>query len=197
MHQKDTTARLCAFCGVVITKRFTPSVLKRGWGLFCSNECCGKANRRRNSWACARCGMHFEAKASRRRTFCSVECAQNESRNGSRYAQPGWTKEGFLARIKVVEECWVWQAKRDRKGYGVLKYGSRIPVGAHRFGYQLLVGPIPDGLWVLHHCDNPPCVRPDHLFLGTQGDNMQDMAAKGRGRNQQGPFSQKVAAALR
>jgi hypothetical protein len=53
-------------------------------------------------------------------------------------------------------------------------------VQAHRFAYELAYGAIPPGLWALHHCDNPPCVRPDHLFLGTQSDNMLDAIHKGR-----------------
>lgn len=57
---------------------------------------------------------------------------------------------------------------------------DRVPTGAHRISWQLHFGPIPLGMWVLHHCDNPPCVRPDHLFLGTHPENMADRMAKGR-----------------
>lgn len=63
--------------------------------------------------------------------------------------------------------------------YGHLSYQGKH-WAAHRLSWTIANGPIPDGVQVLHHCDNPPCVRPDHLFLGTIGDNIRDAAAKGR-----------------
>jgi len=64
-------------------------------------------------------------------------------------------------------------------GYGRFTIGKRI-FGAHRLSYMLAYGSIPDGLFVCHRCDNPPCVRPEHLFLGTPIDNIKDSLAKGR-----------------
>ena len=93
-------------------------------------------------------------------------------------------EDRFWEKVDTSGECWEWVAARDRTGYGLFKWrhgddGMRNIV-AHRASYMLLVGPIPGGMKVLHRCDNRPCVRPDHLFLGTQSDNMLDMSAKGR-----------------
>ncbi len=85
----------------------------------------------------------------------------------------------FWAKVDKSSDCWVWTASLDDKGYGQLGVDKR-PLRAHRISYRIQHGEIPDGLHVLHHCDNPPCVRPDHLFLGTHADNMADMCKKGR-----------------
>lgn len=80
--------------------------------------------------------------------------------------------------------CWLWTgARMSRNRYGHISVGGRAGgmVGAHRVSWELHFGPIPDGLEVLHSCDNPPCVRPAHLFLGTQATNIVDMDTKGRG----------------
>jgi len=79
------------------------------------------------------------------------------------------------------DECWEWQGSRHPFGYGTINV-QRRPVTAHRIAYQFAHGDVPAGLYVLHHCDNPPCVNPAHLFLGTAKDNTEDMMAKGRGR---------------
>lgn len=82
------------------------------------------------------------------------------------------------------DSCWEWQAYRNPQGYGYFKVVSReTPWQAHRFMWVANHGPIPPGMFVCHHCDNPACTNPSHLFLGTQRDNLVDMTIKGRRRN--------------
>lgn len=88
----------------------------------------------------------------------------------------------FWAKVRKSdgEGCWEWTAGKQASGHGFFfpKHGKIVR--AYRYAWELTFGAIPAGLCVLHHCDNPACVRPDHLFLGTQADNMRDMDAKGR-----------------
>lgn len=86
----------------------------------------------------------------------------------------------FWSHVDRNGDCWVWRLSTTRYGHGRFTLGFNVGIPAHRFSWYLTHGPIPDGLWVLHRCDNPPCVRPDHLFLGTHQDNVDDMVAKGR-----------------
>ncbi len=76
--------------------------------------------------------------------------------------------------------CWDWMAWRDRKGYGGINISGRCR-SAHRSYYEAKVGTIPDGKFLCHHCDNPGCVNPTHMFIGTNLDNVRDMHKKGRG----------------
>lgn len=83
------------------------------------------------------------------------------------------------ARIQRGPGCWLWTGNVNRKGYGYIQFMGKSWL-AHRLLYTLSVGPIPPGLAVCHHCDNPPCVRPDHLFIGSLVENNRDMLLKGR-----------------
>jgi hypothetical protein len=82
----------------------------------------------------------------------------------------------FMSHVAVSDGCWVWTGALSTNGYG--RHGNGLY--AHRTAYRLYVEPIPDGLFVLHRCDNPPCVRPSHLYAGTHQDNMRDMRVRGR-----------------
>lgn len=79
------------------------------------------------------------------------------------------------------DECWIWTASRNATGYGTIQAeGGLRPLLSHRVVYELTCGPIPAGMNVLHRCDNPACCNPDHLWLGSQIENIADMNIKGR-----------------
>lgn len=97
-------------------------------------------------------------------------------------------KNRLMSHVVVndVSGCWEWQGSR-RSGYGRMIVGSRTDrtrrsESAHRVSYKLHYGEIPNGMEVCHRCDNPCCVNPDHLFLGTRQDNIDDRESKGRNR---------------
>ena len=85
----------------------------------------------------------------------------------------------FWSKVQKAEGCWNWTAGASSRGYGVLEVGGR-QMRAHRISWELRHGPIPAGVHVCHRCDNPRCVRPEHLWLGTNSDNMRDASQKGR-----------------
>lgn len=85
----------------------------------------------------------------------------------------------FMSKVEKTDTCWNWKASCHKIGYGDFRVGKNMR-RAHRVSYTLFVGEIPDNKKVLHKCDNRRCVNPDHLFLGTQKDNMIDMIKKGR-----------------
>lgn len=91
----------------------------------------------------------------------------------------------YTASIGASEDqCWEWRGTIDTGGYGALRKPGRYSgkTRASRYSWELHNGPIPDGMHVLHTCDNTKCVNPNHLWAGTHSDNMRDMTAKGRGK---------------
>lgn len=131
---------------------------------------------------CEQCGGEFLAKPSFVRKgqgrFCSRSCAV-----GFKNSKP-WP-ERFWDKVRVTDGCWLWIAHTDRAGYGRI-WQNNIMSHAHRVSWELCNGPIPNRLHVLHQCDNPPCVNPDHLALGTHADNMRESAERYRRYNQSG-----------
>ena len=105
-------------------------------------------------------------------------CAKCRGVEGSKYHGRNCDKNARFDRSYRITDsgCWEWVGPRQPNGYGVIAEG----LSTHRFSYERFKGAIPLGMCVLHSCDNKICVNPEHLFLGTNNDNTQDMMAKGR-----------------
>lgn len=85
----------------------------------------------------------------------------------------------FLSKVELSGECWVWVAGRFQSGYGAFYTGGKTR-RAHRVSYELFTGSLPSAALITHHCDNPPCVNPEHLWAGTPQTNMDDKVARRR-----------------
>jgi hypothetical protein len=105
--------------------------------------------------------------------FCSRPC-QYEWRR-----RPDVRNEQFWAQVNKTDSCWLWTGWKLNSGYGESTFQGR-KMTVHRYSYTLAHGPIPAGKHVLHRCDVPTCVNPDHLFLGKDADNVRDKVSKGR-----------------
>ena len=128
---------------------------------------------------CPQCENPFPVRAcwQTRRTCCSRPCKDAYTR--ANHAKRFW----HFVDKKGEDECWEWIGSRrlgKRENYGRFFISKGKAIGAHRFSYEMAHSPIPEGKQVLHHCDNPPCVNPKHLWLGTQEDNMRDRSEKRR-----------------
>jgi hypothetical protein len=111
-----------------------------------------------------------------------------EMRNGcGQFVSTKTLEDRFWEKVEKTDGCWLWTGV-VKGWYGRIRRGRAADgdVGAHRFSYELHCGPIPSGMFVCHRCDNPRCVNPDHLFVGTQRDNMRDKIKKHRGNNPRG-----------
>lgn len=155
MQPQRTMPAACVICGEPTKRPAYPSRVKNGRAQTCSRHCAGALSERR---AADRETARFWSKVN---------------------------KDGPTIRPELGS-CWIWTGKTDEHGYGSffcgsIRNGSRRFERAHRYAYEQEGTPIPDGLFGLHHCDNPPCVRPSHISPGTNQDNMDDMRAKGRG----------------
>ena len=134
---------------------------------------------------CQNCGVEFWANQAIVRLGGGLFC----TRTCFREYRAAHAAERFMEKVeRSPDGCWLWTASKRRRGYGQFALRDNRPIPAHRASWILFHGEIPDGMCVLHRCDVPACVNPDHLFLGTKQDNSIDMAEKGRVKNQFGSF---------
>lgn len=186
MPSNRTIPRICAECEAPFQARERD--VRIGYGIVCSRACGWKRNVRRAVRNCTVCDQAFDVPLSALSrpnggAYCSPACqhAGRQSYSSAKSLALFWgrvNKNGPVDRPELGP-CWVWTAANNGHGYGNTSFEGKRYL-THRLSYILAHGGIPDGLDVLHACDNPPCVRPDHLWVGTAKDNGRDMAAKGR-----------------
>lgn len=126
--------------------------------------------------ACKFCGIRVRTKPSAGTRFCSRRCTDEFQR---RMAVPPEIR--FWERVQKTDGCWLWTAWKKPEGYGKIWINGRGPVFAHRYSWELAHGQQLDrSVFLCHRCDNPQCVRPDHLFPGDAKANALDASLKGR-----------------
>jgi hypothetical protein len=178
----------CKFCNKLFEYR-----IRKNRGIYCSRHCQNTANARRAAQIaeakkkisiCKKCNKEFRYKpCDQPGIYCSIIC----KRKGSKLTDV--TKK---ERMKMYYErdvirqnnCWDWNGMIYNTGYASIPQGRNKTILAHRASWLIHFGDIPQNMFVLHKCDNPPCTNPKHLFLGTAKDNSIDMIKKGRASGQ-------------
>lgn len=146
-------------------------------------------SRRRSDYAptpvvCRVCSITVYVKpceADKRATCGAPDCLKQARRmaNARRAEDVAFRVRRFWQKVEQGDGCWRWFGKLNAQGYGIVQRGGKTLL-AHRYAFTITRGEIPDGMNVCHRCDNPPCVNPAHLFLGSHGDNAADKTQKGR-----------------
>jgi hypothetical protein len=184
MHPQSTKVpRACQHCGTTFAAY--PANVRRGWAKYCSRACQTTAQQVRETRSCVECGEPFTRPMNQLRAsggrFCSRRCA-TVAGHRTQTQQAGETLADRLWRyVRKTETCWLWTGGTYSYGYGRLWFDGQEHA-AHHVAWELLRGPVPETLWVLHNCpggDNPRCVNPDHLWLGNAAANNADRQRKG------------------
>lgn len=169
MPSKPTIPATCQTCGnTFLTWQY---VINQGQRLFCGIACY-RVSTQRSVTLCLMCESPITSQVATK--FCTLTCY--------------WTHlehqriETFWNRVQKTEGCWEYQGRRNSRGYGMVPIKGTSMARAHKFAWELTNGPVPDGLELLHECDNPPCVRPHplHVHPGTHAENMADAAERRR-----------------
>lgn len=182
----------CEFCKKQFVGKSFKSESTRFCSLLCWNKC--KTNPLLEK-KCRTCGVTFFIKTYKNKgVFCSVKCIryQPDKKPLSKKINSGFwvtaTEEQKFEKMKFFfehlvirsDKCWSWKNSTDRMGYASIYMGPGKRILGHRASWLIYKGDIPNGMFVCHHCDNPECTNPEHLFIGTPKDNTQDCLKKQR-----------------